>query len=119
VVDIVVGNKNNPNARRDDDSIEPMAISRRDVLLPFPVRGLMVGALSVRSAGAPTLPEEVYDRILEFEKYWDKFLRGLFGCSGVGEMSLENCKPQMGKVDYGLWNKSRKAAMKLFELGEK
>ncbi len=59
--------------------------------------------------------DDIRLRVIEFEKYWDRFVRKLFGCPPQGEVSPETCRPALGSIDYAAFAKARKAAEKLFD----
>jgi hypothetical protein len=91
----------------------------RRAILSLPVLRLVLGVLVCLPASAPTIPYYLYENVLGFEKHWDIFVRDLYGCNRVGETTLETCKPTQGSINYREWSGARRAAMKLFELGEK
>ena len=99
-----------------------LQISRRTILdraiLFLPVLRFVVGALVPMPVSAPT-PIELYDKVLEFEKHWDIFVRNLFGCQKTGETNSDTCKPSNGSINYSEWTRARNAAKKLFELEDK
>jgi hypothetical protein len=85
---------------------------RRTFLLWFAPASSQLGAQS----RARNEYDELRDRSINFERNWNPFVRKLFGCPVVGEVSQETCKPYRAEVDIAAFEKCREAAKKLFRL---
>ena len=59
---------------------------------------------------------QLHERIIAYEKPWDRFVRTFYGCPLVGEVSQETCRPALGRPDYGAFMKACQAAKKLYGL---
>lgn len=56
--------------------------------------------------------------MVNFHNHWNTFMREYFGCP-KDATDVDQCEPHLGVINYGEYNKVRKAAKKLFHLTEK
>lgn len=55
---------------------------------------------------------------VEFDKYWNRYARGLFGCPEVGEMTPLTCHDAESHVDAEAYSKAYEIAERLFPRGK-
>jgi hypothetical protein len=56
--------------------------------------------------------------LVDFELAYNPYLRKYFGCPLEGEVSPTTCRASHQQRDYSLYLRSRKLAMKVFDLRE-
>jgi hypothetical protein len=76
-------------------------------------RLVVIVTLSVAFA-TPT--DDLAERTLRFEKPWNVFIRGLFGCEDTGETGPDTCKVERRNINRKAFNEAREAAKDLFDL---
>lgn len=67
---------------------------------------------------APGTTHKHVQDIIDFENHWHKYLLSLAGCK-TDELKPELCGDKTVPLNMKEWDEARKAAKKLFELGEK
>jgi hypothetical protein len=73
--------------------------------------------LAARTARAhiPVADREFLERVVEMEREWDLFYRRLAGCPDKGPADEMTCQPARGRLDYAAFERSRRAAARLFD----
>lgn len=59
---------------------------------------------------------DLNERVINFEKHWNLFVRRLVGCPDDGELTVEICKAHKAYLDRKEFTAARNAAKKLFGL---
>lgn len=60
--------------------------------------------------------DDLSSRIDDFNGHWVQFVMRYYGCANS---KFQSCNQSSQMIDYNEWNKSRKAAIVLFNLKEK
>ena len=92
------------------------------------VFGVLIGGVVTAAATParqyrqpPCLPlpnMEFLQKVISFEKEWNAFYRKFLGCPLEGIADRETCRVELGIADYGVFERARTAAMKLFDFKE-
>jgi hypothetical protein len=71
-------------------------------------------------AAKPYVSSDLQPKVVAFEKFWDPFVRKLFGCSPDPTVPInhETCVQSRSEIDYTLFTKSRKAAANIFDFSD-
>lgn len=79
-------------------------------------RALILFLLAAPTIAAPTL--ELGQKLARFHQHYDRFMRAFFGCP-KGAVSIDECSPNQGTIDYGEFNRAARDAEPLFGLERK
>lgn len=80
-------------------------MTRRALLL------VLIPCAGTRGAPADDFPR----KILAFEKHWNEFLLGFYGCRPISE-SVQSCTDAHSSFNHRAFTRARDAARKLFDL---
>ena len=78
---------------------------RVNLALLFIVAALICGAA-----------DELRSKIVNFDPHHVRWIREYYGCPAEGEVTQEDCKPHLGKMDWPEYKKARKGAAELYGL---
>jgi len=82
-------------------------------------RLLIIGVIAAGLASPASELDELRYHAAQFDKAWDVFIRGIFGCPTDVVPSKDTCKDDDAHIDYRAWNRARELAKGLFELEER
>ena len=67
---------------------------------------------------SPQSNTEISLNLADFHVHYQKFFRAYYGCKPEA-LTVEECNPTLGQVDYREFQAMRRAAIKLFDIHEK